>query len=115
MRRPVHISLGRGEDPADSRSAPGPASVPTESHVALDQLLAVAELFAIAQNLTIVQEDEIKSLTSWIHDWQLQEAAGLQPAVLQFIRECACECLCRSSGDIPMTAFAVRVASLRIH
>lgn len=86
-----------------------------EQHVELDQLLAVAELCAIARNLTRDQQAEIRSLASWLQDWQVEDSNGLQPAVLQFISDCACEFLGASRRTIPILAIAPQSLSTRIH
>ncbi len=86
------------------------------SQVELGQLLAVIELFATVQKLTRHQAEEIQSLSSWVHGWQERDEADLQPATLQFIRECTSECLCRSSGVGLLVALTKpRGARARLH
>lgn len=105
-----------GDGPADWRSSASPVTNPVESHLELGQLLAVVELFATIQNLTRDQQEEVQSLSSWIHGWLLQEADGLKPPVLQFIRECVRECLSRSKSRGPIYAFIQPpVAQMSIH
>lgn len=115
MRKPIRIVSVNADGAADGQRPVLPASAPMEWHMELDQLLAIAELCAIARNLTRHQKNEIRSLASWLQGWQLREAQGLHPAVLQFIRDCACECLGNSRGGVPLQATTPLVRSARIH
>lgn len=116
MHKETHAVTGGGDRVTELCSPVSPASGHSQSHLELDQLLAIVELFANAHSLTKDQQDEIQSLSSWIHGWQLQEADGLQPCVLQFIRECACDCLHRSQGGVPiLTLIRSEFARLSLH
>jgi hypothetical protein len=116
VHKAVRSEAEGGEGPADCRPSASPTSHLSESSLELGQLLAIVELFATVGTLTRDQHEEIQSLSSWIHGWQVQEAETLQPPVLQFIRECVCECLCRSKGNVPVYALIQpQIARLSIH